>query len=88
MKDWIRGYIDSREVKDELMVFLKQNHIYGEPSACGNGFHMEILCTESEAEIVNEFLDSLYESKIKTVTEFVGYNEDGIPCFESYEVKL
>jgi transcription elongation factor Elf1 len=61
MKDWTCGYVDSYEVKEKLRAFLKQNNIYAEFSGCGSGYHVEVLSTADEVEMINEFLDSVYE---------------------------
>ncbi len=54
MKKWEAFYMPTSELRDALMVYLKTMGIYGEPSACGNGFHFEILCTKSECETIIE----------------------------------
>ena len=47
------------KTSEALKVFLKQNNIYFEPSACYNLIHFEILASEAELEKVNKFLDTL-----------------------------
>lgn len=44
---------------EALKVFLKQNNIYFEPSACYNLIHFEIKLNEVELDKVNKFLDIL-----------------------------
>jgi len=89
MEKWYKYDTDDIEIRDELRMYFHENNIYYELSACYNGWHFEIKADENEAEKITWFLESLFEVReTKTVTEFVGYNEDGIPCFESYEVKL
>jgi len=46
-----------RSLKDELTVFLKNSGIYYELSGCAGGWHFEILCSESDVEKVNKWLD-------------------------------
>ena len=48
-----------QEQAEKLKVFLKQNKIYFEPSACYNLIHFEIKMNEEEAEKVNGFLETL-----------------------------
>ena len=44
---------------EALKVFLKQNNIYFEPSACYDLVHLEVLASPEEIKKVNEFLDTL-----------------------------
>ena len=44
---------------EDLKVFLKNEGIYFEPSACYNLVHFEIKADENEAMKVNAFLDTL-----------------------------
>ena len=49
----------SNEKAEALKVFLKQNNIYFEPSACYNLIHFEIELNEIELDKVNNFLKTL-----------------------------
>lgn len=44
---------------EKLKVFLKENEIYFEPSACYNLIHFEIKMDKAEMEMVNSFLENL-----------------------------
>ena len=59
MKKYRPINVSTREMKDNLMVYLKTHNIYGEPSAMFDWFHIEILCDENEYENIVSFLDSL-----------------------------
>ena len=48
-----------QKTADKLKVFLKQNNIYFEPSACYNLIHFEVLASPEEIDKVNNFLDTL-----------------------------
>lgn len=48
-----------RSVKDLLSTFCKENNIYFEPSGREAGWHFEILCSEEELKMCNDFLDSI-----------------------------
>ena len=50
-------------LKEKLIVFLKENNIYYELSGCGSGWHFEIKCDEDELHKCNEFITSV------TITE-------------------
>lgn len=44
-------------LKNGLATFLKKSGIRYELSACGTGWHFEILCNAKEVEKVNTWLD-------------------------------
>lgn len=48
-----------KKTAEALKVFLKQNNIYFEPSACYNLIHFEVLADTEEIKKVNEFLNNL-----------------------------
>ena len=47
------------EQAEELKVYLKENNIYFEPSACYNLIHFEVKMDNEEFEKVNKFLEGL-----------------------------
>lgn len=47
------------EQAEELKVYLKENGIYFEPSACYNLIHFEVKMDNEELEKVNKFLEGL-----------------------------
>lgn len=49
----------SKDNAEKLKVYLKENGIYFEPSACYNLIHFEIKADEMELEKVNSFLENL-----------------------------
>ena len=49
----------NKEDAEKLKVYLKENGIYFEPSACYNLIHFEIKADEMELEKVNKFLAKL-----------------------------
>ena len=49
----------SKDNAEKLKVYLKENGIYFEPSACYNLIHFEIKADETELEKVNSFLENL-----------------------------
>ena len=49
----------NKEDAEKLKVFLKENGIYFEPSACYNLIHFEIKVDETELKKVNDFLKTL-----------------------------
>ena len=49
----------NQKIADKFKVFLKQNNIYFEPSACYNLVHFEVKVDEKELKKVNNFLDTL-----------------------------
>lgn len=61
MKKWYSYDTDNPIVKDELRRYLKDNNIYYELSECFEGWHFEIKLSESEAEKVTWFLDSIFD---------------------------
>ena len=44
---------------EALRIFLKENEIDYEPSQCGDLIHFELLVTDEETEIINDFIDTL-----------------------------
>lgn len=46
-------------LKEKLIVFLKENNIYYELSGCGSGWHFEINCNQAELDLCNNFLEKL-----------------------------
>ena len=48
-----------KEDAEKLKVYLKENGIYFEPSACYNLVHFEINVNEEEVKKVNAFLEKL-----------------------------
>ena len=46
----------NKEDAEKLKVYLKENGIYFEPSACYNLIHFEIKVDEAELDKVNKFL--------------------------------
>lgn len=46
-------------LKEEFIVFLKENKIYYELSSCGDGWHFEINCNNAELDLCNNFLERL-----------------------------
>lgn len=46
-------------LRDALRKFLKDNSIYYELSNAGKYYHFEILASETQAETINCFLDSI-----------------------------
>jgi len=46
-------------LKEEFIVFLKENKIYYELSSCGDGWHFEINCNKAELDLCNNFLERL-----------------------------
>lgn len=59
MKKYRPINVSTRNMKDELMAYLKIHKIYGEPSAMFDWFHIEILCDDNEYENIISFLDSI-----------------------------
>ena len=49
----------NKEDAEKLKVYLKENGIYFEPSACYNLIHFEIKVDEEEVKKVNGFLEKL-----------------------------
>lgn len=49
----------NKEDAEKLKVYLKENGIYFEPSACYNLVHFEIKVDEAELEKVNKFLEEI-----------------------------
>ncbi len=49
----------NKEDAEKLKVYLKENGIYFEPSACYNLVHFEIKVNEAELAKVNAFLENL-----------------------------
>lgn len=47
------------EDAEKLKVYLKENEIYFEPSACYNLVHFEVKADETELAKVNKFLETL-----------------------------
>ena len=47
------------EKAEALKVFLKDNNIYFEPSACYNLIHFEVLATPEELQKINAFLETI-----------------------------
>lgn len=45
------------ELAEGLEEFLDEHSIKKEVSACGSGWHFEILCNEEEAKLINSWLD-------------------------------
>lgn len=58
MKRFYSAEFDNKTA-EALKVFLKQNDIYFEPSACYNLIHFEVLASPEEIKKVNNFLDTL-----------------------------
>ena len=46
-------------LKEKLIVFLKENNIYYKLLGCGNGWHFEINCNKAELDLCNNFLERL-----------------------------
>lgn len=44
---------------EALRIFLKENEIEYEPSQCGDLIHFELLVTDEETEMINDFIDTL-----------------------------
>ena len=57
MKRWMWFETLFRSLKDELRDFLQENNIQYELSGCGVGWHFEVLCSEDEQRLIDEFLD-------------------------------
>lgn len=57
-KKYYSAELDTKTA-EALKVFLKQNNIYFEPSACYNLIHFEIKVDKNELEKVNNFLKTL-----------------------------
>lgn len=49
----------NKDEAEKLKVYLKENGIYFEPSACYNLIHFEIKVDEAELKMVNDFLENL-----------------------------
>lgn len=49
----------NQEQAKQLNLYLKQNGIYFEPSACYNLVHFEIKMNEAEFKKVNKFIEKL-----------------------------
>ena len=49
----------NKEDAEKLKMYLKENEIYFEPSACYNLIHFEIKVDEEEVKKVNAFLEKL-----------------------------
>lgn len=49
----------NKEDAEKLKVYLKENGIYFEPSACYNLIHFEVKVDEAELEKVDGFLENL-----------------------------
>ena len=49
----------NKEDAEKLKVFLKENGIYFEPSACYNLIHFEVKVNEEELKMVDNFLETL-----------------------------
>lgn len=52
-------------LRDALRLYLKDNKIYYELSQAGKYYHFEILASETQAEAINNFLDSITINEIK-----------------------
>lgn len=52
-------------LRDELRAYLKRHNIYYELSACGPGYHFEILATEPQANAINNFIDSVSITEVR-----------------------
>lgn len=48
----------NKDKAEKLKVYLKENGIYFEPSACYDLIHFEIKVDEAELKMVNEFLET------------------------------
>ena len=59
MKTYKPIYVSNYDTKEELMRYIKTHKIYAEPSACYDGYHIEILCDENEYKNIISFLDSI-----------------------------
>lgn len=59
-KKWFNFETKNKTVRDGLKQFLKENNIYYEVSACYDGVHFEIKCSDEQADTINRFLDSIY----------------------------
>lgn len=46
-------------LKEKLIMFLKENNIYYELLDCGDGWHFEISCNKAELDLCNNFLEKL-----------------------------
>lgn len=49
----------NKEDAEKLKIYLKDNGIYFEPSACYNLVHFEIKADETELKKVNDFMKTL-----------------------------
>ena len=58
MKKWYACEV-SKDDYSKLRVFLKENNIRYEPSACGDLVHVEVFIDSREFEITERFLYSL-----------------------------
>ena len=58
MKEFYNVELNMDEA-EKLKVYLKENGIYFEPSACYNLIHFEIKMDKAELKMVNEFLENL-----------------------------
>lgn len=58
MKKWYACEV-SKDDYSKLRVFLKENNIRYEPSACGDLVHVEVFIDAREFEITERFLYSL-----------------------------
>ena len=56
MKKFYGLSINNRLFMEELKKRLKLSGIYYEASECYQGYHIEILATKEQADIINEWL--------------------------------
>lgn len=56
MKKYYGLSINNRALMEKLKRVLKIAGIYYEASECYQGYHIEVLATEKEADIINEWL--------------------------------
>lgn len=58
MRKWLNCELSKSEW-EKTRVFLKENNIRHEVSECGTLVHIEVLVNNSEAAIINDFLNTL-----------------------------
>ena len=51
----------TKVISGELKYFLLENNITFETSGCGSLTHFEIYASQTQAAMINSFLDTLYK---------------------------
>lgn len=59
MRKWRNVELKRGNESETFRQFLKKNGFKYEPSSCFDYIHFEILCSEKEKDVINDFLGNL-----------------------------